>query len=82
MVTVFPLTKALKPTPLISSFFTNPSDTPTTMLLSSERPRPCMAFASRSSPSRATLRMFSSWDTLVRLGMSISSLPLGPSTAT
>ncbi len=43
---------ALKPTPWISSFFTNPSATPLTMLLTSARLKPCKALDSASSPFR------------------------------
>ena len=47
------------------------------MLLSSERPRPCMAFARELSPSRSTITLPSSTRALVRCGNCNRQLALG-----
>src|SRR5258706_9904002 len=77
-----PCAVARYPTPTISSSLVKPAVTPTTMLLTSDRVRPCSARFSRSSSGRSTRIVESSWRTLMTAGRSRSSWPLGPFTRT
>src|SRR5579885_2150994 len=76
-----PWAVARYPTPTISSSLVNPVDTPVTMLATSERVRPCSARFCRSSSGRSTIRVASSWRTVISPGRSRSSCPCGPLTA-
>src|SRR5215471_16314842 len=77
-----PWTAALKPTPSISRFFEKPSLTPTTILYTRARDRPCNAFALRVSAPRASEMWLSLTLALICRGSFQFSLPFGPSTET
>src|SRR5437764_6006733 len=79
---VEPCTAALKPTPSISRFFENPSLTPSTMLWTRLRERPCKAFTFRASASRTSETRLSFTLALISRGRLQLSFPFGPSTAT
>src|SRR5437763_9451493 len=75
-----PCAVARYPTPTISSSLLKPAVTPTTMLFTSDRVRPCRARCSRSSSGRSTRMVESSWRTVMSGGNARSSWPLGPLT--
>ena len=73
---------ALYPTPWISNFFSNPCVTPTTMLFTSVRHRPCRERLSFSSFGRITLTCPSSTLTSIA-GFNLRlNVPFGPFTVT
>src|SRR4029077_8222651 len=65
---------------MISSSLVNSWLTPWTMLLTSERTRPCSARFSRSSSGRSTMISAPSWRTEMSPGRRRSRVPLGPFT--
>src|SRR5688500_9147634 len=65
---------------MISSSLVNSWWTPTTMLLTSDRTRPCMARFWRSSFGRSTSSSSPSWRKVISPGMSRSRVPFGPFT--
>jgi hypothetical protein len=68
--------------PMISSSFEKPSVTPTTMLLTRVRVRPCSERFCRSSFGRSTMSCDSSWRTVMAPGMPRERVPFGPFTVT
>src|SRR3954470_5258829 len=65
---------------MISSSLVNSWLTPWTMLLTSERTRPCSARLSRSSSGRSTMISAPSWRTEMSPGRRRSRVPFGPLT--
>src|SRR5581483_9792856 len=77
-----PRRDARYPTPWISSFFSKPFVTPSTMFAMSVRVRPCSARSSPRSVGRVTVTVPSSCAICMRCGTCCCSEPSGPDTAT
>src|SRR5919106_1093666 len=77
-----PRIAARYPTPWISSVFSKPLVTPSTMLATSVRVRPCRARSSPRSVGRATTSSASFCSIVIRRGTVCESSPSGPFTIT